>query len=192
MTRAPLLMLVLPLLACGYHLAGSGAVPSQAQTIGIKLFTNRGQETGLEVQLRRAIEDEFRRRGPLRVVPGDDADVVLSGRIRRFASVPVAFSSASDEALQYQSVIQVAFRLTERSSGRVLHDTKLLQEAQDFGAERGVVITSSPHCQRGTIDGRDLPDLTNVQIGEARRRAASSELLDALARDVYQQVMEGF
>jgi hypothetical protein len=144
------------------------------------------------VAVRRALEDEFRRRGPLRVVPSEEADVVLTGTIRRFASIPVAFSAVSDEAIQYQSLIQIAFRLTERGSGRVLYDTKVLQETQDFGAESGVVITSSPHFQRGTMDARDLPDLTNVQITEARRRAASSELLDALARDVYQSAMEGF
>ena len=191
MSRVFLVLLLLPLLACGYHLAGSGSVPSEAKTIGIKLFANRGHETGLEVQVRRAIEDEFRRRGPLRVVPADEAEVVIGGTIRRFASVPVAFS-ATDEAIQYQSVIQVAFRVTERASGRVLNDTRVLQETQDFGAESRVVITTSPHFQRGTIDGRDLPDLTNVQIGEARRRTASAELLDALAKDVYQQIMEGF
>ncbi len=191
MTARRLLAVAALLAGCGYHVTGSGSVPSDAQTVGIKLFVNRGRETGLEVELRRAIEDEFRRRGPLRVVPAEDADLVLTGRIRRFTSVPVAFSS-TDEAIQYQSIMQISFRLTERGSGRVLHDTPILQEAQDFGAERGIVITSSPHFQRGTIDGRDLTDLTNVQIGEARRQSASTELLDALARDVYDQIMEKF
>ena len=116
---------------------------------------------------------------------------MLSGDIRRFTDVPVAFS-ATDEAVQYQTVMQIGMRLVERSSGRVVHETKALQESQDFGAETGVVITSSPRFQRGTIDGRDLANLTNVQIGEARRDAAATELLDTLARDVYEQAMEGF
>ena len=53
-----------------------------------------------------------------------------------------------------------------------------LQASQDFGAVSGVVITSSPHFQRGTIDARDLPNLTNVQLGETRRREALRQLLD--------------
>ena len=186
------LLLLAPLLACGYQLGGAGTtIPAGARTIGIQLFRTHVRETGLEVHLRRAIEEEFRRRGVLRVVAPADADLVLSGDIRRFTDVPVAFS-ATDEAVQYQTVIQVGMRLVERATGRVVHETKALQESQDFGAETRVVITSSPRFQRGTIDGRDLANLTNVQIGEARRQAAAAELLDTLARDIYEQAMEGF
>jgi len=192
MKRLGLLLLLAPLIACGYQLGGtSAAIPAGARTIGIQLFKSHVRETGLEVHLRRAIEEEFRRRGVLRVVTPAEADLVLSGDIRRFTDVPVAFS-ATDEAVQYQTVVQVGMRLVERATGRVLHETKVLQESQDFGAETAVVITSSPHFQRGTIDGRDLANLTNVQIGEARRQAAATELLDTLARDIYDRAMEGF
>ena len=191
MRRAALLA-VLALAACGYHLSGTGTtVPESARTIRIELFANHTRETGLEVRLHRAVEDEFRRQGTLRMVTEGDADLVLSGDIRRFTSVPVAFS-ATDEAVQYQGIMQVSLRLTERETGHVLFENKLLQESQDFGAVSGVVITSSPHFQRGTIDARDLPDLTNVQIGEARRREAQRNLIDLLARDIYLQAMEGF
>ena len=191
MRRAALLA-VLALAACGYHLSGTGTtVPESARTIRIELFANHTRETGLEVRLHRAVEDEFRRQGTLRMVTEGDADLVLSGDIRRFTSVPVAFS-ATDEAVQYQGIMQVSLRLTERETGHVLFENKLLQESQDFGAVSGVVITSSPHFQRGTIDARDLPDLTNVQIGEARRREAQRNLIELLARDIYLQAMEGF
>jgi hypothetical protein len=191
MRRAALLA-VLVLAACGYHLSGTGTtVPEGARTIRIALFGNHTRETGLEVRLHRAVEEEFRRQGTLRTVTEGDADLVLSGDIRRFTSVPVAFS-ATDEAVQYQGIMQVSLRLTERETGHVLFENKLLQESQDFGAVSGVVITSSPHFQRGTIDARDLPDLTNVQIGEARRREAQRNLIELLARDIYLQAMEGF
>ncbi len=191
MRRAPILA-VLVLAACGYHLAGTGTtVPAGARTIRIEPFTNHTRETGLEVRLHRAVEDEFRRQGTLRVVTEGDADVLLSGAIRRFTSVPVAFS-ATDEAVQYQGIMQVSLRLTEHPSGHVLFENKLLQESQDFGAVSGVVISSSPHFQRGTINARDLPNLTNVQIGEARRREAQGDLIELLARDIYLQTMEGF
>ncbi len=188
MRRAALLAVLL-LAACGYHLAGTGTtVPEGARTIRIERFTNRTRETGLDVHLHRAVEDEFRRQ---RIVTEGDADLVLSGTIRRFTSVPVAFS-ATDEAVQYQGIMQVSLRLTERESGHVLFENKLLQESQDFGAVSGVVVSSSPHFQRGTINARDLPDLTNVQIGETRRREAQGDLIELLARDIYLQAMEGF
>ena len=192
MMRRLLSLGVLVLVGCGYHFAGAGPdVPSTARSLSIHLFGNHTREVGLDVRLRRAIEDEARRRGQFRIVSEGDADLELSGDIRRFSTVPVAFS-ATDEAVQYQGVIQITMRLVERETNRVIHETNYLQEAQDFGAVSGVVIASSPHFQRGTINARDLPDLTNVQIGEARRREALRELIDLLARDVYGQAVEGF
>jgi hypothetical protein len=189
--RACLVALLAVASGCGYHLGGAPAeMPDGARTVSIRLFRNHTREHGLDVRLRRAIEEEFRRRGTLRV-EDDDGDVVLTGDIRRFSSVPVAFS-ATDEAVQYQGVLQVSFRLTERTSGRVVNETPLLQATQDFGAVSGVVVTSSPSFQRGTIDSRDLVNFTNVQIGGARRRDALRELLDTVARDVYQRAVEGF
>ena len=176
---------------CGYGLGGgTSVVPETARTITIQRFKNHTREHGLDVRLQQAIEEEFRRRGILKV-EDQNADLVLSGYIRRFASVPVAFS-ATDEAVQYQGILQVSFKLTERESGKVVSDTPLLQTTQDFGAVSGVVVTSSPHFQRGTIDSRDLVNFTNVQIGGARRRDALRELLDTMAHDVYQRAVEGF
>ena len=188
--RGGLILIAVLAAGCGYGLTSAGNVPAEAHTISVRGFDNRTREYGLEVRLRQAVEDEFRRRGPLRVVP-DDGDLVLSGTIRRFATVPVAFS-AVDEAVQYQGVMQVGVRLTERTSGRVVYEARNLQASQDFGAVRGVVITSSPHFQQGTINARDLPNLTNVQLGEAGRHQSQRELLDLLAKDIYSQTMEGF
>jgi len=190
--KATLALVLMGVGACGYHLAGKGpAIPADAHTISIHLFRNHTRERGLQVPLRLAIEEEFRRQGTLRIVPDGEGDLELTGDIRRLASVPVAFS-ATDEAVQYQSTITIGMHLVERATGRTIQDTPVLQESQDFGAESGVIISSSPHFQRGTINARDLTDLTNVQLGESRRRAAIRDLLDQLARDVYQHTMEGF
>jgi len=192
MKAALALVLLMAVAACGYHLAGNGpAIPADAHTISIHLFRNHTRERGLQVALRLAIEEEFRRQGTLRIVPDGEGDLELTGDIRRLASVPVAFS-ATDEAVQYQSTITIGMHLVERATGRIIQETPTLQESQDFGAESGVIISSSPHFQRGTMNARDLPDLSNVQLGETRRRAALRDLLDVLARDVYQHAMEGF
>src|SRR5262249_55961849 len=101
-------LLILALAACGYHLPGRGAgVPDTAHSISVKLFANRTREHGLEVGLRRAIEEEFRRRGPLTIAPEGEGDLVLSGIIRRFWTTPVTFIGTS-EAVQYQGVLQIA------------------------------------------------------------------------------------
>jgi hypothetical protein len=192
MSRAAFAAIALLATGCGYHLAGSGsAVPAGARTVSIAVFANNTREPGLEIALRRAIEEEFRMRGPLEVVPDPQGDLVVSGTIRRFHTTPVAFTGTS-EAVQFQGVVQIAFRLVERASATVLYENRLLQESLDFGAVSDVVVTTSPRFQRGTIDARDLAQMTNVQVGEARRRETLSDLVKLLARDVYLQSMEGF
>jgi len=177
---------------CGYHLGGtSPTVPATARTVSVAVFGNSTREHGVEIALRNAIEEEFRRRGTLKVVPDPQGDLAVSGVIRRYQSTPVAFSGTS-EAVQFQGVMLVSFRVVERTTGRLVYENKRLQESLDYGAVSGVVVTSSPRFQRGTIDARDLGQMTNVQLGEARRRETLGELVDVLARDVYLQSMEGF
>ena len=88
--------------------------------------------------------------------------------------------------------MEVAVRLVERTTGKVVYRTRGLSQTQDFGAVNSVVITSSPTFQRGTVNARDLAQMTSVQIGEARRRDATRDLLERVAREVYAQTMEGF
>jgi len=189
-TVPALLALAVVAAGCGYGLAEGTNLPPTARTISIRLFRNHSREPGLEVRLRQAVEDEFRRRGRLKVVD-KGADLVLSGDIRTFTSIPVAADTA-DAALQYQAVMEIAIRLVERTSGKVIYRTRGFTQTQDFGAVNSVVITSSPSFQRGTINARDLAQMTSVQIGEARRRDATRDLLDRAAREVYSQTMEGF
>jgi hypothetical protein len=188
---------VVPILAgllagCGYHFAGVGAnVPESAHTVSIALFGNHTREHGLEVELKRAIEEEFRRRGSLELVREGDGDLRVTGTIRRYTTTPVAFTGTS-EAVQFQGVLQISFRVVEGATGKVVYENKYLQESLDISATSGVVIPGSPRFQRGTINSRDLANMTNVQLNEARRRETLNELVDLLARDVYIQGVEGF
>ncbi len=177
---------------CGYRVAGTGTnVPETARTVSIELFRNSSRERGLEVELQQAIEQEFRRRGTLAVVDEGAGDLVLTGAIRRFWNVPVAFSGTLD-AVEFQSNLLVSLKLVERATGRVLYQNAALLESTDFAAQSGTVVTASPRFQDETIDARDLVNFTNVQLGESRRRTALRDLLGQTARDVYLYAMEAF
>ena len=190
--RAAVLGLAMLVAGCGYHLAGTGTnVPATARTISIELFKNASREKGLEVELQRAIEEEFRRRGHLEVVDEGEGDLILSGSIRRFWSSPIAFS-ATLEAVEFQSNLLVSLKLTERATKRVLYQNPAVTETTDFGALTGTVVTASPRFQEDTVNARDLVDFTNVQIGESRRRTALQQLVGQAARDVHLYAVEAF
>jgi Lipopolysaccharide-assembly len=190
MTRLAALV-VLAIAGCGYHLPGAVGVPEGSHTIHVQLFSNHTREPGVDVRLLRAVEDEFRRYGVLKVVSRDDADLVLSGAIRSVYSLPIA-SNATDSALQLLTIMRVSLRLVERATGRVVFQNRTLVRGQDYGALGSVVITSSPRFQEHTINARDLAQMTSVAIGESRRREALNDLIEQIAHDIYSQTMEDF
>jgi len=185
-------MIVLAAIAgCGYGFGGGGAiVPADARTISIGLFENETRERGLEVALRQAIEEEFRRRGRL-VVVDEGADLRLEGRLRRLGNVPVAFARAN-EAVEFQARLVVGLRVVDARTGAVLLHAKQVQETADYAAERSVIIASSPGFQQKTADARDLAQLTNVPFTESNRGRARDELVGRIAEQVYLVTMEAF
>ncbi|HWP66655.1 MAG TPA: LptE family protein [Candidatus Limnocylindria bacterium] len=186
---------VVPLAAaigCGYAFSTPGArLPPDTETISIALFENHTRERGLEVELRRALEEEFRRRGGLRVVPEPGGDVVVDGSIRRIGDTPVA-SRGSDEAVALQQRISVSVRLVQRATGQVVMRAPRVIEVTEFGVEPGAIITTSPRFQSEPVDARDIANLSNVPLGEGRRATAQRDLLQKLAADIYSATMEGF
>lgn len=178
--------------ACGYRLATPGAqLPEGTRSVSIALFENRTRERGLEVDLRRALEEEFRRRGGLRVLPEPEGDLVVDGSIRRLGDMPVA-SRGSDEAVELQQRISVSVRVVERASGRVVLRAPRVTEVTEFGVEPGAIITTSPRFQSEPVNARDIANLSNVPLGEGRRGTAQRELVHKLASDIYSATMEGF
>lgn len=186
------LLVVLALASgCGYGFGPpAGAIPPDAHSISIALFENETRERGIEVALRSAIEEEFRRRGVLRVVD-HDADLRLEGRLRRLRNVPVAFAGAN-EAVEYQARLIVGLRLLDTRTGKVLLRTRQVQETTDYGATRTVVISSSPEFQQQTADARDLALFPNVALTESNRARARRRLVDQMAEHVYLITMERF
>jgi hypothetical protein len=185
-------VLVAALGGCGYGLSTPGArLPPGANSVSIALFDNRTRDRGFEVELRRALEEEFRRRGGLAVVPEPGGDLRLEGSIRRLGDVPVA-SRGSDEAVTLQQRISVSVRLVDRSTGDVVLRAPRVVEVTEFGVEPGAIITTSPRFQGEPVDARDIANLSNVPLGEGRRGTAQREVLQKLAADIYAATMEGF
>jgi hypothetical protein len=178
--------------ACGYRLSTPGAqLPPGTESVSIALFENHTRDRGLEVDLRRALEEEFRRRGALRVVPEPGGDLRIQGTIRQLGDAPVA-SRGSDQEVELQQRISVSLRVTERTSGQVVLRAPRLAEVTEFGVEPGAIITTSPRFQSEPVDARDIANLSNVPLGEGRRGSAQRELVQRLAADVYTAIMEGF
>jgi len=150
--------------------------PEGARTIRIERFTNARARPA-----RRPPATAPSRRvppaGALRVVTEGDADLVLSGTIRRFTSVPVAFS-ATDEAVQYQGIMQWSLRLTERETATSSSRTSPPWSAEMSRASSSSGRSAPPAERRSPICTWQVGEVACV-IVRAKARAADDDPLTA-------------
>lgn len=178
---------------CGYHFNGGGrAFAPDLKTIGVEALENDTREAGLEKRVALAIEREFAMRGPFRIAAHPDAgDLVLSGTLRQAVDRPVAFNS-KDEVLTYQTLLLLDLELRRRDTGALIWQAKGLHQTGDYESVASVIVTTSSDFRSSTLNAEDLGGFTDVQLAESRRRQTVERMLQSLAHDVYDQIMEDF
>jgi len=193
--RSVFLSVAVALAGCGYHFAGDArGLPADVSSISVGTIKNQSREHGLEKAFAFTFEREIHERQQFRMV--EDAaggDAVLSGTIRDVRMRPVAFD-ANDLAVQYEIVLLLDLTLTRRSDGRTLWQARGLQETDEYSVSPNVVVTSSSEFQQQALDAADIhnPQFSNIQLAETQRRHTLARLLRRAARDVYNQMIEGF
>lgn len=183
----------LALSACGYRFGSSGrSFGPEIRTLRIGPLENRSGEVGLADALARALEAEFRLRGPLRVVgPDTTADLVLSGAVGIAKSRPVAFTS-TDEALLYETALVVDLSLRRPQTEEVFWRVEGWRAVETFSAAADAVVTTSPVFQAGSLNPADLLQLTEIQLSESQRQETLDRLVEVTALQLYDQIMEDF
>jgi hypothetical protein len=186
------LLSVLPV-ACGYHFAGTEVqLPEGVRSVRVGEFDNRSRQFGLDRELSLAIEREFYRRGVLRVEENPElGDSELSGTIRSFKVRPVAFD-AQDEALEYEAELILDVSLRRRSDGKVIWKGSGLSEVEDYSVAARIVVPSTSQFQQGTLAVDDLQRLTDIQLAETEKQLAIQRLVQSLARNVHERILDGF
>ena len=116
------LLLVLVVLAgCGYHLAGKGStLPSHVHHLSVPLFENRTAQPEIAQRITEQVTNEMIGRGvEVASGAGEDADAILNGVVNSYTSVPVGIGT-DGRATRYEIVIQVAAELRDRRDESVL------------------------------------------------------------------------
>jgi len=178
---------------CGYGFnAGGRTFAPELRTIGVEALENDTREAGLEKQVALAIEREFAMRGPFHIASKpSEGDLLLSGTLRQAVDRPVAFNS-KDEVLTYQTLLTLDLELRRRDTGALIWAAKGLRETGDFESVASVIVTTSSEFRSSTLNAEDLGAFTDIQLAESRRRETRARLLQSLAHDVYDQIMEDF
>jgi outer membrane lipopolysaccharide assembly protein LptE/RlpB len=114
---APLLLMM----ACGYHLAGTGtALPEHIKTIGLPIFTNNSQGYQIEQKLTNSVQTVLIQRGKYKVLPqAEGVDALLKGTIMSVSLYPASYETQG-RASEYNVVITAKVTFTDLSDKKVL------------------------------------------------------------------------
>jgi len=108
------------LISCGYSMSGRGLLaPESAKTIGIPSFLNNTNEPYIDVEITKAVVNEFIADGRLRVVDVDAADLALRGTVTHFSVTALSYTPDA-YVQQYNIRLVVDARLDERATGKTL------------------------------------------------------------------------
>lgn len=171
-TKRVLILLVLSILllqGCGYHLRGFGdTLPPDVKTVAILPFDNKTFEADMATLLESSLAQEFSRIKGLSIVPEDEADALLTGTISSFENRPVSFSSA-DQVHDYRVEVKVDAILKYRKKEEILWSGKGLREVKDYKVEPG-----------------------NEDLAETNKSESKEAVADELAELIVDRIFEGF
>lgn len=157
--------------SCGYHFTPvGGIVPEGAKTIAIPVFINGTMEPYIDLEVTKAVVEEFLTDGRLKVVSIEAADVILKGRVTKFEVTPASYT-ADSYVQSYNVSIGVSLTFEDVRTGKVL--------LQDQGL--GTVFISGYAVTIGNISA------TKIAKDAAIKNASKN-----LASTVRSRVLEGF
>ncbi len=98
--------------ACGYRFAEERGFPGDTERLFVKVLENKTQESGVESIVTAALLSELTLRKTGELASGyDDADVVLSGVVKRVTIQTISFSQ-TDVASERRVTVSVDLKLT--------------------------------------------------------------------------------
>ncbi|WP_456432467.1 LPS-assembly lipoprotein LptE [Thermosulfuriphilus sp.] len=119
---------------CGYHFAGTGSnLPPWIKTICVATWENRSEEPGLGALIASELRNQFERGRKLRLVPADQADVVLNGEIISLESRGLSYQSYA-QGVENRLVLRAKARLVSRQDGKIIWANNSLYREETYTA----------------------------------------------------------
>jgi hypothetical protein len=166
-----LLMLTsLTLMNCGYRFSPGGEwIDSRLQTVFVDNMVNTTSEPFVEIYLRNAFEDQFRKSSRFQLAGNKDtADLILQGTITALTVPPVAYDRY-DKAQEGRAVMTVDLTFDERENKKKIW-----------------AVSSFSGNETYRIDQAN-PNATSVS-----KTAALQKLSNDMAEKAFRNLMSGF
>ena len=172
--------------SCGYHLSGTGGlVPEGARLIAVPVFINGTNEPYVDVEVTRAVVQEFLTDGRLKIVGPEEAELVLHGKVTKYEAQPLSFT-ANARIQQYRVRLTVEARLEDLRTKKVLWQQKGINSLfiSDYSVAYDIVTdptTSAP-----------IGEAANISQTKISKESAIQKASRDIAWTIRSLVLEGF
>ena len=140
-----LLLLLLPLVlltGCGYHISGSAETEpgyqwhslyrGDVKTVAVPIFANRTFYQHVEDELTTAVVKQLEAFTPYKVAPRERADTILEGEITRIRLRTISRDRIAAVPQEQMYVIVVNFRWRDLRTGKVLIERRDYEQTSSF------------------------------------------------------------
>jgi outer membrane lipopolysaccharide assembly protein LptE/RlpB len=166
--KSYLVLGLLSLTACGYHLMGSSlsSLPPRIQTIAVPMFKNTSGEPNLEKPVTEAVIQKFQSIGKPRLVEGGQADAVLLGTITRYTpSFALSFTSGQN-VQEFRMEIVGDIVIKETATGKIIWQKKGLYSKREYTLAGQLADTKVRELEHKKLTAFEFArDLTSVLEG---------------------------
>ena len=176
-----LIVLLLTITGCGYSTKSS--LDPKYQTIAINAFLDQSKEYDLQAPLTNAVIRKFMADGRLRVVPADQADLILEGMVRNYSLRGLSFDR-NDAVTQFICVVTAGVRVKEAKTGKVLWQDPAVSGETTFFTRGSGQSADHLHGNAETFVGQVRSFAT-----EEENRGAS-QALEQLASGIFYRTIE--
>ena len=175
---APVLVMMV---GCGY--TTRSALDPLYQSIAVSPFYDKSAEYDLQAPLSNALVRKFVTDARLKVVPPEEADLLLEGVILSLNRRGVIYDER-DEVTQSLLVVTAAVRLTDLKSGQVLWEEPVVAGETSY-------YTRASGLSSDRLRGNAEVYLATVRsFATEEENRAASEALEQLASDIFLRVVE--
>lgn len=125
-----LVLVLLTLPGClGYKLGST--LPPDVKAIYVHLFINKCNEPLLEIDTTNATIAEFQKDGTLRIVPRDEADVLLETTLNAMTLTPLRYDQITDKAKpnEYRLTLAASFVLKRTKTREIMSEVSVIGES---------------------------------------------------------------
>lgn len=149
---------------CGYHCAERiESLPSWIKTVYVAPFANRGSELLIGVWITEELRHEFLRGRGLKLVPKDEADVILEGEIVSTSTSGLSYIRY-DQAVERRITADCSVNLVHREGGKVIWQTSNIMREESFLVGKDIMQTEGLKDEALQKISRDVAEIIYHRI----------------------------